>query len=77
MYPIDNLGHDSCYAVEWESVSGASEYALEEATVGSVIYARTVYTGSATSWNAVGQRLTTHHYRVEAVLGSTSLHLLC
>ncbi len=63
---IANADGDGNYTVGWNAVAGAASYTLEEDDDANFTSPTTQYTGSNTSWNAVGKAAGTYHYRVRA-----------
>ncbi|KAF5414572.1 MAG: hypothetical protein C5S48_08330 [Candidatus Methanogaster sp.] len=57
---------DGSYMVRWSSVSGATNYTLEEDTSGSFGSPDVVYSGSGTSTKITGRSDGTYYYRVNA-----------
>ena len=57
---------DGSYTVSWSSVSGATNYTLEEDTSGSFGSPTVVYSGSGTSKYITGRSDGTYYYRVKA-----------
>jgi len=63
---ISNPDGDDTYTVNWSSVSGATEYILEEDDNTSFTSPTTVYSGASTSRTITGRDVGTYYYRVQA-----------
>jgi hypothetical protein len=64
--PIDNPDGDGSYTVSWGSVSGATEYVLQEDDNDSFASPTEVYRGPSTSTTITGRDVGTYYYRVQA-----------
>jgi Mg-chelatase subunit ChlD len=62
--PITNLTAQPTYQVRWMGWQGAQGYDLQEASDPSFTRAKTVYSGTDTSWTAQDQPTGTYFYRV-------------
>jgi hypothetical protein len=64
--PIDNVDGDRSYTVEWNSVSGATSYVLEESDNPYFVNPAVVYSGSSTNTEITNQGGGTWYYRARA-----------
>jgi hypothetical protein len=63
---INNSDEDGAYEINWNSVSGATSYTLEESADRYFTSSTEIYSGSATQFNVTNQDGGTWHYRVRA-----------
>ncbi|MCL5997372.1 MAG: PKD domain-containing protein [Chloroflexi bacterium] len=67
---IANSYGNGHYTVSWNAVTLATLYTLQEANNSAFANAVTVFTGTATQWQATAKLIGTYYYRVKAAIDS-------